>query len=343
METESGYGVPRRYRLEALRGKRWRTVFEEKAGCRHFARKAFPKTKSASWRLAVDEVINGRYPLTLSEVSLTLEADPGGAADRIPPPSPTPAPARIRKAVERGRAYLLGKERDKGSFDTPHEEKYPMGVAALGALALMKSGLNPGDPPVAKALAAAAGGEPKTVYGTALALMAVAEAGGGERYRSFVEKAARYFVRTQLKGGGWNYVSSGKRASDAATGSMTAAGVASLLLARHHGGKHRWKKNDEDAVEAAIDRGFEWLGAHFTVWLNPGSPTGLGHYYYLYGLERVGRFGGRTRIGEHGWYGEGAALLCRFQRRDGGWQGSMTDTCFALLFLTQSSRPLSGE
>jgi hypothetical protein len=36
-----------------------------------------------------------------------------------------------------------------------------------------------------------------------------------------------------------------------------------------------------------IVRALQWLGRHFTLTGNPGSPRRLWHYYYLYGLERV--------------------------------------------------------
>jgi len=393
VDGESGYGVPREYRLEACRGKTWKTVLTVKDGARHFARKAFRRTKSAAWRLAVESVINPRYSLAVSEIRLTLEDDPEEAAAAVPPPGSAPAAGRIRKAVERGRDHLLGLQSEGGSWDTPHTQKYPSGVAALGVLTLMKCGLDPSHSAVSRALAVVTAEEPKTVYGAGLALMALDEAGrrgnssGAGEHRTYIEDAARFlaesqdggglwgypegrsynsnaqyallglhaaagakvpatvwtkagraFLRSQLKDGGWNYVPSGRKASEPATGSMTAAGIASLLLARRHAADL-----DEKDVDAALERGFDWLAGNFTMRLNPGSPDGLGHYYFLYGIERVGQFAGRTKIGPHAWYGEGAAHLLRFQRADGGWQGSMTDTCFALLFLTQASRPLSGN
>jgi len=387
VDMESGYGVPRDFRLEARLGKRWKTVLEVEGAGLNYGRVAFRKTKSALWRFTVDAVINPRYAPALSEIRLTLEENTKEAAASKPPPAATPSAGRIRKAIAKGRDYLIRTQTDQGTWETPFTEENPMGVAALGALALLKSGADPVSPAVGKALEKVLASEMKRVYGTALGLMAVCEAGAESRF-SFVEKGARFllehqdgsglwgypdgrpdhsnaqyallglhaaaeagvkipgdawrkagrfYLRSQLDDGGWNYVPSGKGARDPATGSMTAAGIAALLLVRHHGAEL-----DEDKVQSAIDRSFEWLGAHFSVQLNPGSPSGLGHYYYLYGLERVGQFASRSRIGGRVWYGEGAAHLCRYQRSDGGWQGSMVDTCFALLFLTQASQPLSG-
>jgi len=387
VDMESGYGVPRDFRLEARVGKRWKTVLEVKGAGLNYGRAAFRKTKSRMWRFVVDAVINPRYSPALSEIRLTMEDDTKQAAASKPPPAATPSAGRIKSAIVKGRDSLMKTQGEEGTWETPFTEENPMGVAALGALALLKSGVDRTEPAVAKALDRVMASEMKRVYGTALGLMAVCEAGADSRL-SFVEqgarfllehqdgsglwgypdgrpdhsnaqyallglhaaaeagveipedawrKAGRFYLRSQLDDGGWNYVPSGKGAGDPATGSMTAAGIAALLLVRHHGAKL-----DEDKVQSAINRGFEWLGAHFTVQLNPGSASGLGHYYYLYGLERVGQFASRSRISGRVWYGEGAAHLCRYQRSNGGWQGSMVDTCFALLFLTQASQPLSG-
>lgn len=391
VEGESGYGVPRDFRLEVRKGKSWRKVLEVSDHDRHYARKGFRSAKGKSWRLAVDSVVNKRYSLSISELRLTLEKDPEKAAGLRPPPAATPTTALIKKAIADGREYLLQKQGEEGNWETAFTEKYPEGVAALGALTLMKTGMKATSPPVIKALEIVRRGQNRSIYGTALAMMALRESGESEELPAIEEgarflinsqkgtglwgypdgrpdhsnaqyallglhaaaesavevpdevwfKAGKAFLRSQIKDGGWNYVPAGKRAAEPATGSMTAAGIASLLLCRNHISSR--SKLPQEEVNRAVEGGFEWLADRFTVRLNPGSQEGLGHYYYLYGIERVGQFARKTRIGRHGWYGEGAAHLCRFQRRDGGWQGDMVDTCFALLFLTQASRPLSGN
>jgi hypothetical protein len=154
------------------------------------------------------------------------------------------------------------------------------------------------------------------------------------------------------------------------TGSMTCAGISSLVIASgrtsagdatvdgdqvsccgNHGG---------DDSDQRIERALHWLGRPdvFTVQQNPTlfQMAGLGmgrelpwHYYYLYGLERVGRMTARRFIGAHDWYREGAAFLCSaaVQRDDGSWKGSnvgendpVIASSFALLFLGKGRRPI---
>ena len=67
--------------------------------------------------------------------------------------------------------------------------------------------------------------------------------------------------------------------------------------------------------------------------------------YYLYALERAMILTGNERLGTRTWYADGAKLLLETQKPDGSWAlddwGKDTwDTCFALLFLKRSTRPL---
>ena len=84
------------------------------------------------------------------------------------------------------------------------------------------------------------------------------------------------------------------------TGSMTCAGVTSLVIAadRVRPATPRPKATASLAAcpttgttATKIDRGLEWLGSHFSVARNPGH--GLWRLYYLYGLERAGRLTAR--------------------------------------------------
>ena len=97
-------------------------------------------------------------------------------------------------------------------------------------------------------------------------------------------------------------------------------------------------QEDDDSLERALT----WLGNNFSVRRNPGR-RGAGstwHYYYLYGLERVGRLTARRLIGEHDWYREGAAELIKLQdgvlgsikpRMTTSLGNEYTETAFALL------------
>ena len=133
------------------------------------------------------------------------------------------------------------------------------------------------------------------------------------------------------------------------TGSMTTAGVGVLAICEQ-----------ELALRGALDapfahglaerrrRGVAWLAERFAVDTNPA--LGGHHYYYLYGLERMGALTGLTRIGTHDWYAEGASYLVGAQETTGAWlHGSdLADTCFAVLFLERATGrgksrvPMSG-
>jgi len=146
-----------------------------------------------------------------------------------------------------------------------------------------------------------------------------------------------HFRETSNEDGGWGYNKGGSY------GSMTCAGLASLVIARHHLGEKK------PTLDAAAVGGLEWLAWHFSLEENPVSPT-LNHYYYLYGLERVGMLAGVDFIGDHEWYPEGARYLLENQNSDGSWaskkgppHGSPADyldTCYAILFLRRATLPL---
>lgn len=158
----------------------------------------------------------------------------------------------------------------------------------------------------------------------------------------------------------------GYLANERATGSMTCAGIASLIIARDRlattdakvaGGKvlccGGQAENDE------VERALAWVGNNFTVMRNPQSEQWW--LYYLYALERVGRmsgqrffvstrrgFGGDAGLDPHDWYREGCEVLLNSQDRfTQAWtgQGSVENdaniaTSLALLFLSKGRRPV---
>lgn len=157
-------------------------------------------------------------------------------------------------------------------------------------------------------------------------------------------RAAAHWERTQRPDGGWTY--SPQHQQPAGYGSMTAAGVASLLIC----GESLNRSLEGPYTDGACARcgryvtnprlaaGLKWLGRNFDVRRNPNHHTYL--YYWLYGVERVGMMSGLKQFGPHDWYREGAAHLVRAQRGDGSWTGSVVDTSFALLFLAKGRRPV---
>jgi hypothetical protein len=160
--------------------------------------------------------------------------------------------------------------------------------------------------------------------------------------------AQEYWQQTQHADGSWGY-----KPGLPATGSMTCAGICSLVIAsgRLSSGSATIRGGSVSCCGAndasgGAERGLLWLGKNFSVRANPGDRTWL--LYYLYGLERTGRLTGRRFIGGHDWYREGAEVLLREQDDfSGSWRGvgtaesnPLVATSLALLFLAKGRRPV---
>ena len=178
--------------------------------------------------------------------------------------------------------------------------------------------------------------------------------------------AARYgelVPGREVEARGWSYVGRDvlgeSEAKRTATGSMTAAGLVCLSVAKElltlakkidpRGNVKRAKEISEGYTAKQVDDGIlsGWakMGEIFKV---DGNPGGHGwHFYWLHGVERVGAFLGVPVMGTHRWYHEGSKYLVGKQVRDDGReQGSWTGnegagrmTCFALLFLKRATKP----
>lgn len=148
-------------------------------------------------------------------------------------------------------------------------------------------------------------------------------------------------ARDALTGGGFAY-----RVGEQATGSMTTAGLSVLVLAREALGE-RLDKRAREELELALQSGLAWLDAHATLEENPGNARF--HFFFLYGLERIGSLLGLEVLGRARWYPLGAERLLALQAPDGSWRGQdsdrneLQDTPLALLFLARASAPVSGE
>ena len=167
------------------------------------------------------------------------------------------------------------------------------------------------------------------------------------------EKAAEYWKSCQNPSGSWGY----QKGWDVGLGSMTCAGIAAMVIcngrvdnpnATIENGLVQCCQPPED--ENRLEDGLTWLGNNFSVRRNPGR-RGAGstwHYYYLYGLERVGRLTARRLIGEHDWYREGAEFLISQQDHfNHSWVGQghaenqpHIASALALLFLSKGRRPV---
>ena len=164
----------------------------------------------------------------------------------------------------------------------------------------------------------------------------------------------------QKADGSWSYGLN----NPAISGSMTCAGIASVIICRDrlqaldvsvNGGRIQCCGALEEKERDAVADGLAWMARKFTVTNNPNT-AGIGGVarsypwllYYLYGVERVGRMSGQRFIGEHDWYREGCRFLVDQQDKfTGSWQGTgpieadpVIGTSFALLFLSKGRRPV---
>jgi hypothetical protein len=130
---------------------------------------------------------------------------------------------------------------------------------------------------------------------------------------------------------------------------MTTAGIACLAIVKERlQALGDLDKETKSAIDKSMLDGLAWMSRNFAVDKNPGQ--GAWHYYYLYGLERVGAFTGLRYIGKNDWYRAGARYLLQEQQKDGHWpepaktdhlqyEERLVQTCFALLFLRRATVP----
>jgi hypothetical protein len=160
--------------------------------------------------------------------------------------------------------------------------------------------------------------------------------------------ALNYWLSNQKQDGSWGYFE-----GQASTGSMTCAGISSVIIASGAIGKHGASVEGDQVrccgaladplvdrkgltPEESVEKGISWLGDHFAVSYNPTAGASgrnavslVWQLYYLYGVERVGRMSGRRffpqrtldaqdprnrdSIVNRDWYREGAAKLIEMQ------------------------------
>ncbi len=153
---------------------------------------------------------------------------------------------------------------------------------------------------------------------------------------------------SQNRDGGWAY----KPRERQSTGSMTCAGISSLILtgSRPYRGLEYLQGEaihecGKGGFNVPLLRGLDWLGDHFDVNQNFGGGQQW-RYYFLYGLERAGRLAGVRFFGKNDWYRLGAERIVADQDKlSGFWRGGnqeneLVATSFALLFLAKGRAPV---
>lgn len=196
------------------------------------------------------------------------------------------------------------------------------------------------------------GGDNSNTQFALLALDEAAEHGATISEQTWRRSRTRWEAM-QNGSGSWGYLPQAP-----GTGSMTSAGITSMIITTKHLESGDAKIEGDSVTcctaptaQSAVERGFDWMARNMSLRTNPSEGGGGGNslLYYLYGVERVGRLSGRRFIGQHDWYREGAELLVSWQDSlDGTWRGTgvveqnnpIVSTSFALLFLAKGRRPV---
>lgn len=168
------------------------------------------------------------------------------------------------------------------------------------------------------------------------------------------KRARLHWLSSQNDDGSWAYT--GGKQPGGGTGSMTVAGIATLVITQAMLLSSEKELNadgtpnccGDPVVDKPLEDACRWLGRSFSVRNNPGDGRWL--LYYLYGLERAGRFSGRRffvndRGQKHDWYRDGAEYLVGTQNQFAGtWkdgdQNVIRSTSFALMFLSKGLAPV---
>ena len=172
-------------------------------------------------------------------------------------------------------------------------------------------------------------------------------------------RARNHWLGSQNGDGGWGYSSTEGSHRKSSYGSMTVAGIATLVITAGmlKAGERELHPDGtpvccgEPKIDQPLEDACRWLGDRFQVRNNPGE-QGNFLLYYLYGLERAGRFSGRRffvngRGQKHDWYREGAGFLVSQQGLGGEWKRNslvednpVVGTSFVLMFLSKGLAPV---
>jgi hypothetical protein len=145
------------------------------------------------------------------------------------------------------------------------------------------------------------------------------------------ERLGAAAIRGQQNDGGWSYKGI---EGEVSYGSMTCAGLTSLLVAREHLPEHM-----HDAADKAIADGMEWLNYQYQPDRNPIK--GGWYTYYLAAVQHVGLLTGTATFNNMDWYNAAADHLVKTQQADGSW-GNVFETSFALAFLCRGGVNLTA-
>jgi hypothetical protein len=119
-----------------------------------------------------------------------------------------PLVERVRLAIKNGKSYLLGRQRDSGSWENDASVlSHKGGETSLAILALLTAGESPKSEAIQKGLKYLRGVPPGQTYVVALQTMALAQAGEMED-RERIQRNVQWLIEAQ-KDTGWGYTKGG--------------------------------------------------------------------------------------------------------------------------------------
>lgn len=115
---------------------------------------------------------------------------------------------KVRLAIKNGKSYLLGQQRDNGSWENnAFGVQMPGGATSLALLALLTAGENPKSAAIQKGLNYLRDIPPSKTYVVALQTMVFAQVGEG-RDRELIARNVQWLLEAQ-KDTGWSYTAGG--------------------------------------------------------------------------------------------------------------------------------------
>ena len=167
------------------------------------------------------------------------------------------------------------------------------------------------------------------------------KAHNGEVPDNFWKLAMKYWIKSQLSNGGWGYRAGFYEPNTPVTGSMTAAGLASMFVCNDAIKTGDYIMCQGGSLHKSIIDGLKWFDSEFTNTMTRKTrPANNEKHipYYLYGVERVGHACGYRYFGNQDWYKLGSLVLIQRQSGNGSLPGGIDpvpETAFAMIFLAK--------
>ncbi len=144
------------------------------------------------------------------------------------------------------------------------------------------------------------------------------------------QRSAEHYLKSQFIDGGWGYMPQLRPQPYA---NMTVAGTISLQLCEEMLFAEGHKQCKPPPRSKAVDGGLKWIADNWNK-----SDIGVDPYG-LYALERLGILMGRSNVGGHDWYNEGAFTFLG-AKQISAWGTLEAAYCFGVAFLARGLEPI---